>query len=1498
MAILTVGPFPNTYQTLGAAMAAAEPYDTIVLSAGYSDETVIVSVDNLTIDGGAGSSRINLQLEPGVVGLNLTGDAPINVFDSSSGDTITGNAGDNVITVSGGIDVVDGGSGVDRLVVDYSAATGAVVGTSATSFTAAGVGSVGITGGFEHYTIMAGSGINTITTGGGDDIITNAGDGANTIVAGEGNNQIITGAGIENINTGSGNDTILAGEGASTITTTGGDNHIETGAGIDTIVVGNGADVILGGAGANTITGLAGDKIIVTGDDIDTITVTSGNNTIIAGAGANTIAATSGNNVICTGDDIDTITVTGGDNVIKAGDGANTITATSGHNVIFGGADVDTIVATTGGNYIDGGDGANTLTTGGGNDTIVSGVDVDTIATGGGDDLILITGGADVIAGATGNDTLVVDYSAATIGVITSVPAGTAATGYAGTLSGMGAATYSGIENFDITSGSGNDALTTGAGDDIINSGTGNDVVNAGAGDDYIYGNAGDVIDGGDGGDTLNLGLGLTSLNHTIAYDEDNDQNGVVTYTDTGETLTFTNIENVIYEAPLDPTVEIRVPDPDMCDPFADGAPPVANPDTAEVDEDASVIIDVLGNDTDPNGDPLTVTGATAPNGTVVINGDGTLTFTPDADFNGEVYITYTIEDPDGNEATGTATVAVLPVNDAPVAADDVASTPEDTLVTINVLGNDTDVDGDLLTVTVATAANGTVVINPDGTLDYTPNPDFNGDDTITYTVSDGNGGTSTADVAVTVTEGPPAANHGTVTEDGTDVNCDVVPGTPDATGTLTSTGLDAGATATWTGSGAGTYGSFAIDPDTGDWAYTLDNDLPTTESLASGIHAIETFTITVTDEFGATAMQDVTIRVNGSDDGDCDDIDVTEDIWLHGVPCDDETNQLIDTEWRYHGGSDKLKLSLKIPIEAFFGDDSTYIFEDVNIQPYLDAFNALGITVSSDDISVRVNDDILRIKIVGRDMELTPAQIAALPTMFETQVSVSENGNIRQLNICTGIDETKVYSPIVFDLNESDAIEVTGNSTAKVRVDPSINPTVYFDLDADGTLERIEWLAGSGDGFLIDNRDGNAAQNMDGSRLFGDQGGLFANGYEKLATLDANNDGELTEDELEGLSFWVDDGDAVVEDGEIQSLDDYGIDSISVQVREVFNAAGESLLQTQAVVTPGVHIGRIGVAAIISDVSVNNDGTEGNDVMAGSNQDDNLSGGDGHDTLVGGDGADNLQGDGGEDQVLDGSGADLIDTGDEDDIILLNGSTEYADGFVALNISSDSQSGTQVRANIEGLVRIEAVTDGGADMDTIQLSSRGDAFFLHDAISGFHSDVVLTVDAAGNESAARFTNIEVIFGMRGDDLIDLTSADYSLAGVTITIDGGRGDDTIWGSDADETIIGGRDDDVLFGGAGTNILEGGRGDDVFEFTRSSTADTVTDFDANDDILRFYNTDDAEFDISTLALTANGMSIFFNDTDDGTSHEIEIALALTPAEFDVTLPDLFNAIEIF
>jgi hypothetical protein len=181
--------------------------------------------------------------------------------------------------------------------------------------------------------------------------------------------------------------------------------------------------------------------------------------------------------------------------------------------------------------------------------------------------------------------------------------------------------------------------------------------------------------------------------------------------------------------------------------------PPVAANDAATTNEDAAVNINVKANDSDPDSDPLTITGVTqGTKGVVGTNADGTVRYTPNANANGPDSFTYTVSDGRGGTATATVQVTINPVNDAPVAADDSVSTRLGTPVAISVRANDSDGDGDPLAVTATTqGANGTVVRNADGTVTYTPNAGFTGTDQFQYTLSDGKGGTDVGVVTVRV---------------------------------------------------------------------------------------------------------------------------------------------------------------------------------------------------------------------------------------------------------------------------------------------------------------------------------------------------------------------------------------------------------------------------------------------------------------------------------------------------------------------------------------------------------------------------------------------------------------------------------------------------------------------------------------------------------------------------------------------------------------------------
>ncbi|EJG1091870.1 tandem-95 repeat protein, partial [Vibrio parahaemolyticus] len=222
--------------------------------------------------------------------------------------------------------------------------------------------------------------------------------------------------------------------------------------------------------------------------------------------------------------------------------------------------------------------------------------------------------------------------------------------------------------------------------------------------------------------------------------------NGVATITPTAdwngkETITFT-AKDPSGES-VSQTVDFKVA-------------PVADivADKATVVEDTPTIIKVLGNDTFEGDDKVVSldTNNGPANGTVSVNPDGSVTYTPNDNYHGTDSFTYIVTLGGVSEST-TVNVDVTPVNDAPVAKDDIATTQEDTAVTIDVLPNDSDVDGDKLSIQSATVpeAQGKVEI-VDGKLVFTPAENFNGDAEITYTVTDG----QLADEAkVTVTVNP-----------------------------------------------------------------------------------------------------------------------------------------------------------------------------------------------------------------------------------------------------------------------------------------------------------------------------------------------------------------------------------------------------------------------------------------------------------------------------------------------------------------------------------------------------------------------------------------------------------------------------------------------------------------------------------------------------------------------------------------------------------------------
>ena len=189
---------------------------------------------------------------------------------------------------------------------------------------------------------------------------------------------------------------------------------------------------------------------------------------------------------------------------------------------------------------------------------------------------------------------------------------------------------------------------------------------------------------------------------------------------------------------------------------WVDNATPVATDDLATLDEDTPATINALLNDSDAEGDTLSISAVSAAlQGTVEIVFGSSLLYTPDLDSNGTDSFSYTITDGKGTEATATVTLTINPINDAPRLFNDAVTTLEDTSVDIHVLANDYDPEGDNMTVSIPTTAafDGTVTLLPGGVLRFTPVPNtaIGLPANFIYIVTDSQGAFSTALVDVLV---------------------------------------------------------------------------------------------------------------------------------------------------------------------------------------------------------------------------------------------------------------------------------------------------------------------------------------------------------------------------------------------------------------------------------------------------------------------------------------------------------------------------------------------------------------------------------------------------------------------------------------------------------------------------------------------------------------------------------------------------------------------------
>lgn len=207
------------------------------------------------------------------------------------------------------------------------------------------------------------------------------------------------------------------------------------------------------------------------------------------------------------------------------------------------------------------------------------------------------------------------------------------------------------------------------------------------------------------------------------------------------------------------PTASVESPPPPSAAP---NLPPSAQGETFTLPEDGRLSgVSLLANDSDPDRDPLQLAGYSGgDHGTLTVLPDGGVDYRPAPDFHGRDAISYTVSDGRGGSATARATLVITPVNDFPAAHDDRFTAIAGEEILLDVLANDSDVDGDALRITAASTGHGTATL-PSGTrIAYRSPSGFSGNALVRYTISDGQGGsaTATATVLVTPRNRPPVA--------------------------------------------------------------------------------------------------------------------------------------------------------------------------------------------------------------------------------------------------------------------------------------------------------------------------------------------------------------------------------------------------------------------------------------------------------------------------------------------------------------------------------------------------------------------------------------------------------------------------------------------------------------------------------------------------------------------------------------------------------------------
>ena len=823
-----------------------------------------------------------------------------------------------------------------------------------------------------------------------------------------------------------------------------------------------------------------------------------------------------------------------------------------------------------------------------------------------------------------------------------------------------------------------------------------------------------------------------------------------------------------------------------------------------QIDEDASIARNLLEDVFDADGDVVTAIIDTLPaHGTLIENQDRTWQYTPNANFNGNDSFKYQISDGNGGLVIKTANIAVRSVNDVPISNLASDSTNEDTGLIIDVFSQASDSDSDQLTLSLKTLPTSGVARIIDVTtadeegnlittkkIEYNPNADFNGLDSLIYEISDGNGGVvdKTLDIEVSsVNDMPNAVNIDVNTDEDSSVAIDVLASSSDADSDQLSV--------------VGIYGvtSGMANMVDGKILYTPDADY----------NGISSFNYVISDGNGGFNAKSVNVTVNAVNDMPLATISSAE--------TNEDTKTVIDIMAGVSDADgDDLILSLVngpangvakiVDVVTSNLDGNQVTIKKIEYNPNND-FNG------SDSLTYRVSDG--KGGVVTKTLSINVNSINDVPVTTNDNVSVSEDQSVK----------------IAAFANDADVEDGNFDKNNIAIIAAALHGTVILNDDLTFTYTPDSDYSGSDSfSYQVSDNDGSASNT---ANVY-----LNISAINDAPTTDGVADsqnlaaGKFFSYDLSSLGFRDVDGDTINVSVKLTNGDD-------LPSWLSFNSETKILSGTSS----DADVGSIGLQLIASDGKTEVIQKFALSISKPIIQNPNIA-------------VNIIAVSANNDEVFANKGTiDIVTGNDSDNIFQYEQDEVWTDtNIVAWNPYTNDQF------SVVGKVRSFDAFDGGGGDNTLNLTDSDDVLALDDLISSNPS-----------ASGSRLFGIKTINAKGGNDIIDLSSNSFTYGDVTIN--GSDGNDILWANDGNDTINGDSGNDHMVGGRGDDILSGGDGND-----------TIKGYDGNDIMIGDKGAD-------VMIGGAGNDQFIFTDLADSTDSETDFILDFIRGEDQINLSNL-------